>query len=116
MRVKIAAIVVTTAFVASACASAIRVQERTYSASRVESVFLKHGVRLHTASWGCTKGFVCLQSADGNVSAYVFAGRGSGSILDFVANSQRQTEKANVTVVWDRQDRTKVRAALQSLR
>jgi hypothetical protein len=117
MRVKIAAIVVTTAFLVSACGSTNRVQARRYSASQIKSVFLKHGVGLHTASsWGCTTGYVCLESADGNVSAYVFVGRGSGAIQYIVGNAQRQTDKANLAVVWDRQYRNKVRAALQSLR
>jgi hypothetical protein len=103
----------------SACGSAHRARSG-YSVRRVVSAFTANGVTLHKAHGACSTGFVCLDSGDEGVQAYVFVGPKAGLIAlgtgGVGGDSTQETDKANVTVVWQRRYRKPVRTALQSLR
>jgi|SRR5579862_374077 len=115
-RLAFLVLAVVTVLSLTGCGSSHRRGSSTYSANRVASAFTKHGLALHSAPGACGDGYVCLDNADASVWVYVFVGHTSGELGYVVGSNERQTTTANVTVVWDRQRRRQVGAALQSLR
>jgi hypothetical protein len=98
------------------CGSGHRRSNPRYSASRVSSAFTKRGLALHKASGTCGEGYVCLENSDESVRVYVFVGHRSGQVVMAVDSTERQSSRANVTAVSDRQHESQVTAALQALR